>query len=169
MMTNILILIFLLFNFITISTAFCPDKCSCDDDNLETTCVETNLEVMPMTLNPSMKTLILKYNNFHSVDASFNFYQDLEHVDLSSNHLVAIPDRAFSNQRKLLQLRISDNKISKISENTFSGLVKLQVLNLSENLLDVLPIRAFKVLKSLKELNLRSNTISEINKRSFAG
>ena len=38
-------MIFLLFNFITISTAFCPDKCSCDDDNLETTCIETNLEV----------------------------------------------------------------------------------------------------------------------------
>ena len=44
-MTNILILIFLLLDFITISTAFCPDKCICDDDNLETTCVETNLEV----------------------------------------------------------------------------------------------------------------------------
>ena len=43
---------------------------------------------MPMTLNPAIKTLILKYNDFHSVDASFNFYPELELVDLSSNQLV---------------------------------------------------------------------------------
>ena len=85
-----------------------------------------------MTLNPSMKILILKFNNFHSVDASFNFYQELEHVDLSSNHLVSIPDRAFSNQRKLLKLRINDNKITEIYEHIYSGLVKLEVLNLSK-------------------------------------
>jgi Leucine-rich repeat (LRR) protein len=89
-----------------------------------------------MTLNPSIKILILKFNNFHSVDASFNFYQELELVDLSWNHLVSIPNRAFSNQRRLVQLRINSNKISKISERTFSGLGKLQVLNLEENLLE---------------------------------
>ena len=42
-----------------------------------------------MTLNPAIKTLILKYNDFHSVDASFNFYPELELVDLSSNQLVS--------------------------------------------------------------------------------
>ena len=31
--------------FMTGSSAFCPDKCSCDDDTLETTCIETKLEV----------------------------------------------------------------------------------------------------------------------------
>merc|ERR1719318_396634 len=102
---------------------------------------------MPMTLNPSLKVLILKHNNFHSVDASLNFYQELELVDLSLNHLVSIPDRAFSNQRRLVELRISSNKISELSERTFSGLGKLQVLNLGENLLDHLPNRVFKGLK----------------------
>jgi len=149
--------------------SFCPYKCICDDENLETSCIETSLEVMPMTLNPSMKTLILKHNNFHSVDASFNFYQELELVDLSSNHLVSIPDRAFSNQRNLVELRMNDNKISKLSENTFSGLVKLEVINLAENIIDRLPNKVFKSLKSLRELNLRGNTISEIQKRAFAG
>ena len=31
--------------FINSLTAFCPDKCSCDDNTLETTCIETKLEV----------------------------------------------------------------------------------------------------------------------------
>ena len=31
--------------FINSLTAFCPDKCICDDDTLETTCIETKLEV----------------------------------------------------------------------------------------------------------------------------
>lgn len=120
-----------------------------------------------MTLNPSMRILILKYNNFHSVDASMNFYQELELVDLSSNHLVSIPDRAFSNQRRLVELRISSNKISELSERTFSGLGKLQVLHLHQNLIDRIPNKAFKALKSLKELQLGSNRISEIEKRAF--
>ena len=67
-----------------------------------------------MTLDPSIKTLILKYNNFHSVDASFNFYPELELVDLSSNELVSIPARSFSSQRKLKELRMETNKISQL-------------------------------------------------------
>ena len=81
-----------------------------------------------MTLNPSMKNLVLKYNNFHSVDASFQFYQELEYVDLSSNNLVSIPDRSFINQIKLIELQISGNKISKLSERTFEGLFALEML-----------------------------------------
>ena len=124
---------------------------------------------MPMTLNPSMKTLILKHNNFHSVDASFQFYQELEYVDLSSNHLVSIPDRSFSNQRKLLELIISGNKISKLGEKTFDGLSSLEVLNLADNIISKLRNRSFKSMILLKELSLRGNKISEIRERAFAG
>ena len=66
---------------------------------------------MPMTLNPGLLKLILKYNNFHSVDASFKFYPELELVDLSSNQLVSIPDRSFSSQRRLVELVLEHNKV----------------------------------------------------------
>merc|ERR1719427_2209944 len=99
------------------ATAFCPAGCQCDNTLLAVSCVQTELEVMPMTLNPSIRTLILKYNNFHSVDASFNFYPELELVDLSSNQL---------------------------GERTFSGLGRLQSLTLAANLLDNPPNRAFR-------------------------
>ena len=122
-----------------------------------------------MTLNPSIKTLILKYNDFHSVDASFHFYPELMLVDLSSNELVSVPDRAFASQRRLQELRLGGNKISELTEKTFSGLSKLESLDLSHNFLERLENRVFKPLKSLKELNLVSNRISEVDQRAFAG
>ena len=126
-------------------------------------------QVMPMTLNPSIKTLILKYNDFHSVDASFHFYPELTLVDLSSNELVSVPDRAFASQRRLQELRLGGNKISELTEKTFSGLSRLQSLDLSHNFLERLDNRVFKPLKSMKELNLESNRISEVEQRAFAG
>ena len=40
------------------------------------------LQVMPMTLNPSTRILILNQNNFHSVDASLNFYPQLKNNEI---------------------------------------------------------------------------------------
>ena len=66
---------------------------------------------MPISLNPGIRTLILKYNDFHVVDASFQFYPKLELVDLSHNSLVIVPSKAFKSQRNLLDLRLNDNKV----------------------------------------------------------
>ena len=88
-------------------------------------------------------------------------------MDLSCNHLVSIPDRAFSCQRRLVELRINTNKISQLDDRTLAGLGKLQVLNLEENFLEQLPNKAFKQLKSLKECNLINNRTSEIQSRAF--
>ena len=122
-----------------------------------------------MTLNPGLTKLILKYNNFHSVDASFNFYPELELVDLSSNSLVSIPDKSFSSQRRLRELRIESNKISSVTARTFSGLGRLEVLGLGHNLLDRLGDRVFRPLRRLRELSLVQNRISEISAGAFTG
>ena len=37
--------LFILANIIHSSSAFCPDQCICNNDSLETSCIETNLEV----------------------------------------------------------------------------------------------------------------------------
>ena len=123
-----------------------------------------------MTLNPGLLKLILKYNNFHSVDASFKFYPELELVDLSSNQLVSIPDRSFSSQRRLVELRLEHNKISGLGPRTFSGLGRLEVLRLGHNLLDQLgPARVFRPLKQLRELGLGQNRIRQISGAAFSG
>ena len=122
-----------------------------------------------MTLNPGLTKLILKYNKFHSVDASFNFYPELELVDLSSNSLVSIPDKSFSSQRRLRELRIEANKVSSLTPRTFSGLGRLEVLSLGHNLLDRLGARVFRPLRRLRELSLAANRISEIEDGAFTG
>merc|ERR1712012_549406 len=164
-----ILLLLSLATLVNISSAFCPHQCVCDDHSLEASCIKSSLEVMPMTLNPGLLKLILKYNHFHSVDASFNFYPELELVDLSSNQLVSIPDRSFSSQRRLKELRMQLNKISELTEKTWSGLSRLEVLDLGHNLIDKLSSKVFKPLKHLKTLNLNQNRISEIDSEAFAG
>merc|ERR1719410_3326875 len=93
-------------------------------------------------------------------------------VDLSSNQLVSIPDRSFSSQRRLEQLRelgLGQNRIRQISGSAFSGLTHLAILDLSDNLLEAVPGEALAALPSLAELNLSQNNIRVLPDSSFSG
>jgi Leucine-rich repeat (LRR) protein len=124
---------------------------------------------MPISLNPSIHSLILRYNQFHTVDASFNFYPELELVDLSHNQLVSIPDRAFKAQGRLRDLRLHNNQLSQLSATTFAGLRQLASLDLRHNLLEAVPAAAFEELASLELLDLGHNLIREIDEDAFKG
>ena len=54
----------------------CPEKCTCDDVNLIVTCIKAGLEVMPNTLNPRLRTITYKYNNFPTVDVSLRYVKE---------------------------------------------------------------------------------------------
>jgi len=157
------------FLLMTTVSGFCPDGCGCDEEKLTVTCIRAKLEVMPISLNPSIQTLILKYNEFRSVDASFNFYSELVKVDLSHNHLVSIPSRAFKSQRKLTDLRMRGNKISEIDQDTFSGLGMLETLDLRTNLIETLEEGSFQTMSDLKQLDLGNNRINQIDDSAFVG
>jgi Leucine-rich repeat (LRR) protein len=124
---------------------------------------------MPISLNPSIHSLILRYNQFHTVDASFNFYPELELVDLSHNQLVSVPDRAFKAQGRLRDLRLHNNQLSQLSATTFVGLRQLESLDLRHNLLEAVPAAAFEELASLELLDLGHNLIREIDEDAFKG
>jgi hypothetical protein len=51
------------------ANAFCPVGCFCDDETLQVTCDEANLEVIPITLNPSVQVTINQ--TFHFISAFF--------------------------------------------------------------------------------------------------
>ena len=122
---------------------------------------------MPISLPPDVRTLILKYNRFSSVDASINFYSSLELVDLSHNGLVSIPARSFKSQRALLDLRLNHNKISDLTGHTFTGLASLTSLQLRHNLLTTICQDCLAELASLQELRLSANRISAIHPEAF--
>ena len=46
------------------ANAFCPVGCFSDDETLQVTCDEANLEVIPITLNPSVQVTIYFFISF---------------------------------------------------------------------------------------------------------
>ncbi|CAG9134714.1 unnamed protein product [Plutella xylostella] len=149
--------------------ANCPGGCSCNDDTLVVVCEESRLDVLPIALNPSIQRLIIRNNKIKTIDSSMQFYAELQHLDLSQNHLVNIPSRSFDNQRKLQELHLNHNKLSSVANSTFQGLNSLTVLNLKRNFLEELNDGVFTTLPRLEELNLGQNRISRLEPRAFAG
>lgn len=149
--------------------ANCPSGCNCNDDTLVVVCEESRLDVLPIALNPSIQRLIIRNNKIKTIDSSMQFYADLQHLDLSQNHLVNIPPKSFAYQRKLQELHLNHNKISSVTNTTFQGLNSLTVLNLKRNFLEELTNGVFATLPRLEELNLGQNRISRIEARAFSG
>ncbi|XP_059058192.1 leucine-rich repeat-containing G-protein coupled receptor 5-like isoform X1 [Achroia grisella] len=149
--------------------ANCPNGCNCNDDTLVVVCEESRLDVLPIALNPSIQRLIIRNNKIKTIDSSMQFYAELQHLDLSQNHLVNIPTKSFAYQRKLQELHLNHNKISSVTNTTFQGLNSLTVLNLKRNFLEELPNGVFSTLPRLEELNLGQNRISRIEPKAFAG
>ena len=67
------------------------------------------------------------------MDASFQFYGQLEHVDFSYNHMTELPDKCFAKQSKLKHLQMDFNSIGNITNQTFLGLKSLTYLSLRGN------------------------------------
>lgn len=149
------------------SLANCPNGCLCNDETLVVTCDDTNLDVMPIALNPSIKQLIMKKNKIKSIESAIQFYPDLEFLDLSGNHLLKLPSRTFQYQKKLKEMRLNSNKIGQVEPDTFHGMESLQILNLRGNLIDQLEHNSFSSLLGLEELNLGQNRIAEIKSDAF--
>lgn len=154
-------------------SAVCPNGCSCDDENLHVNCIDANLDIVPITLNPSIQRLILKNNRIRSVDSGLKFYHELNYVDLSHNHLVRIQPGSFGSQGKLVELHLNANKISQLSNRTFGGpqspMGSLVVLNLQNNLIDVVEPGVFLYAVNLAELDLSQNSIRSMNVTAFFG
>ncbi|XP_015110109.1 insulin-like growth factor-binding protein complex acid labile subunit isoform X1 [Diachasma alloeum] len=152
----------------TAQSGFCPTDCTCDDDTLVVSCIGVSLDVIPIALNPSTQRIVLKESRIRMVDAAaFQFYGDLKIVDLSSNHLVTIPDASFAAQKNLVELHLRHNKISALTEKTFQGLVSLTVLNLRDNYLETLSNGLFTSLTKLEELDLGQNRIGKVEPGAF--
>ncbi|KAI5640653.1 leucine rich repeat domain-containing protein [Phthorimaea operculella] len=149
--------------------ANCPPGCICNDDTLVVVCEESRLDVLPIALNPSIQRLIIRNNKIKTIDSSMQFYAELQHLDLSQNHLVNIPAKSFAYQRKLQELHLNKNKISLVTNTTFQGLNSLTVLNLKRNFLEELKDGTFSTLPRLEELNLGQNRLQRIEPKAFAG
>ena len=150
--------------------ALCPIRCTCDENKLSVDCKEASLDVVPITLNPSISELFLNKNHIKSISLSFNFYRKLRLLDLSGNALTLIGSGNFAFQRQLKVLFMSKNKISDLEKSTFSGLESLRVLSLSENhLKEITDVAVFHPLKNLEQLDLSGNELTTLSQHSLSG
>ncbi|KAG5676783.1 hypothetical protein PVAND_006592 [Polypedilum vanderplanki] len=149
------------------SLANCPNGCECNDEVLIVTCNETDLDVMPIALNPSIRKLVMRKNKIKSIESYIQFYPELVYLDLSENHLLKLLTKTFQYQKKLIELNLGQNKISDLESDTFQGLEMLQILNLRGNLVFELKNYAFSSLSNLEELNLGQNRITSIEPDAF--
>ena len=93
--------------------------------------VRPYLDVLPIALNTRIKYIKMSFNKIRIVDASFQvykklafevrinfvsfqFYEHLIEIDLSSNIIEDIEDKSFAAQKYLIKLDLSHNKIQDI-------------------------------------------------------
>lgn len=131
-------------------------------------CEYSNLEVVPIQLNPEIKTLKLNNNKIASVHLTFIFYTNLVELDLSENKIKSLGSKNFEFQINLIKLNVSRNSIRDLHRDSFKGLNNLAVLDLSENQIEEINDRmSFKDLHSLRELDLSRNNIYVIETGVF--
>lgn len=153
-----------------VGLTLCPAGCSCDDDRLLVRCHDgNNLDILPITLNPSTERLIIKFNSIKIIDSSIQFYSELRLLDLSNNQIYLAEDKIFIYQHKLLQLHLNNNKIGEINNNTFKGLTRLETLNLRGNYIMQLRNEIFATIPNVEYLNLGQNRIAKIEPEAFNG
>ena len=49
------------------ASAFCPSQCQCNDHALEANCVSARLDVVPILLNPALRSLKLAHNRISTI------------------------------------------------------------------------------------------------------
>lgn len=161
---DLLIFLFL----ITLTNAICPSKCVCNDKLLKAVCENSNLEVVPIQLNPEIKHLKLNNNKIDTIHLTFIFYTKLNELDLSFNKIKNLGSKNFEFQINLINLNISHNAVKQLHKDSFKGLKNLIFLDLSDNLIEEINDRtSFKDLTNLEELNLSKNNIYMIETGVF--
>lgn len=159
----------LLLLLLTPISALCPSRCNCDESKLAVDCKDGLLDLVPITLNPSLSELYLNRNIIKSIASSFTFYRKLQLLDLSNNAITSLGSRNFQSQSILQVLFINRNKLTELKRDAFVGLSSLRILTLSENNIKFIEDRVFTPLKNLEKLDLSGNAISYTNGHTFFG
>lgn len=122
-------------------------------DNLKEFDLSSNfLRTLPWNsykLLTSLNTLKLN-NNQMSLNADFlQFYHNISSLQLQSNQISTIDDRAFDKLKDLIELDLSYNNLTKLEANKFKNLSNMTTLDVSYNQIDEIERKIFKVCPNL--------------------
>ena len=144
------------------SAGLCPPRCRCDDETLRSSCAYGGLDIVPIQLNPDIRHLDLSGNRIVSLHMAFDFYGQLESLDLSNNLVHTLGSNNFRLQQQLISLNLSNNALRTLAKSALHGLATLKVLDLSNNNLTDLDEQAFRYTSELEHLDLSGNSLTSL-------
>ena len=156
------------------ASGFCPHACTCDEALRSAACPGTaDLDIIPITLNPNIESLVLAGNRIKTVDASIQFYRKLQRADFSDNRYEFALCRRQKNERLDLYLPmnfplLSIPRISVLPDSRLNSQKLLRNLTLDSNKIANLTNLTFVGLRSLRRLSMRENLIRELRPNVFA-
>lgn len=162
----------LLCSFVTRITASCPAVCQCKwRDGKETvSCHDADFIDIPKGLDASTQVLDLK-NNRLTILPSGAFIDtglvNLQKVWMSRCNLRLLEKGAFEKLANLIELDLSNNHLNAVPYAALSDISGLRNLNLAGNNLGPLTASIFTSVPSLVRLDLSNNNISSIHTHSF--
>jgi len=107
---------------------------------------------------PNLKKLYLQNNQLQE-DSFIENFKNLEHIDLSNNHLKTIRARMFQNSRNLKTVKLCENKIEKIESASFDSLPRLTTGLLNDNSINTLDKSVFSNTSNLEKVSLHGNPL----------
>ncbi|XP_063870121.1 uncharacterized protein LOC135105661 isoform X2 [Scylla paramamosain] len=170
----------------------CPNVCECFwRDGMQTAaCRGADFIDVPRGIEPTTQVLDLSHNNLKILprDAfaytglvnlqkvmlnhcnlkflekgSFNGVENVKELDLSNNHLRAVPSEALMNMLMLRELRISHNNLTTIPAAAFRNIPHVVQLDLSHNHIHTIETGALFNLTELEILNVAENKLTFLN------
>ncbi|XP_014204457.1 slit homolog 1 protein-like [Copidosoma floridanum] len=158
----LLVLLLLLTAIQSASAGLCPVRCRCDDESLRSSCAYGSLDIVPIQLNPEIRHIDLSGNRISGLHMAFEFYENLESLDLSSNLIHTLGSNNFRVQQRLVKLNLSSNAIRTLAKTALHGLAALKHLDLSNNNITDMDEQALRYTSELEHLDLSGNQITSL-------
>jgi len=116
----------------------------------------------------NLRELYLAGNQLENLNFVSSLPNTLTVFLANKNHIISIPNDAFSKLSRLNHLYLDDNKIEALQNNVFQGLASLLTLTLTKNDIRTIEPSAFRGLATLQTLDLRRNSIRDLQKGTLA-
>lgn len=111
---------------------------------------------------PHINSIKITLNNITYLPTNCFFELNVRTINLNTNNIQAIHDKAFHNLRFLEELDLSSNRLITWNQEAFETIPIIRYLNLHTNKLQELKDDAFKNMRTLKRLMLINNNLKEI-------
>lgn len=164
---SVILSVIIISSLSVMTEGFCPSGCNCDDDALSVNCENASLQVVPILLNPNVKTILLTRNKIQQLSQSLVFYTNLKKLDISYNEIKSLGKKNFEAQQELVELRLSNNRLTTLESTSLQGLAGVRVLLFVNNRISTIEDGAFIGLDSLIELDLSKNKLKILGENSF--